>query len=80
MLCNRLKSYTSKVIRLFFTPRGIAASKKITEKWLKKYGFPYHHIEMEKFVAHVYIDDRAINGCNWKKVVKELKRRIYPAR
>ena len=62
---------------VFYTSRN-SCCKKITEKWLKKYGFPYHHIEMEKFVAHVYIDDRAINGCNWKKVVKELKRKDLP--
>ena len=53
-------------------------SKKITKKWLKKHGFPFHHIEMEKFVAHVYIDDRAINGCDWKKVTEELKRKDLP--
>ncbi|GAG34215.1 unnamed protein product, partial [marine sediment metagenome] len=28
--------------------------------------------------AHVYIDDRAINGCDWKKVAKELKRKDLP--
>lgn len=47
-------------------------NEEVTAKWLKKHKFPYHHLEMEKFVAHVYIDDRAINGCDWSKVIKEL--------
>jgi uncharacterized HAD superfamily protein len=62
---------------VFYTSRS-KRSKKATEKWLKRHGFPYHHIEMEKFVAHVYIDDRAINGCNWKEVAKQLKRKDLP--
>lgn len=47
--------------------------RKVTAAWLKKHGFPYHHLEMQKFVAHVYIDDRAINGCDWKQIVKKMK-------
>jgi len=52
--------------------------KKTTEKWLKKHGFPFHHLEMRKFVAHVYIDDRAVNGCSWKQVIKQLQRQDLP--
>ena len=48
--------------------------KKATEKWLKRHGFPFHHLEMRKFVAHIYIDDRAVNGCNWKQVMKQLQK------
>jgi predicted secreted acid phosphatase len=48
--------------------------KKATEVWLKKHGFPFHHLEMRKFVAHVYIDDRAVNGCDWKQVMKQLQK------
>lgn len=47
--------------------------RKSTATWLKKHGFPYHYLEMRKFVAHIYIDDRAINGRDWKHVVKEMK-------
>ena len=54
--------------------------KGVTKRWLKKHGFPFHHIEMEKFVAHIYIDDRAINGCNWKRVMKEIKKPNLPGK
>ncbi len=47
--------------------------RKATAAWLKKHGFPYHHLEMRKFVAHIYIDDRAISGRDWKHVVREMK-------
>ena len=56
------------------------ASKKITQAWLIKHGFPFHHIVMDKFVAHVYIDDRAINGCCWKSVMQELKNPYLPGK
>lgn len=62
---------------VFYTSRDDSC-KTITIKWLKKYGFPFHHIEMKKFVAHVYIDDRAINGCNWKQVTKQLQQPDLP--
>jgi len=55
-------------------------SKEVTRRWLKKYGFPFHYIKMEKFVAHVYIDDRAINGCNWKRVMKAINNPNIPGR
>jgi len=64
---------------VFYTSRN-QGSKAITRKWLKKHGFPFHHIEMEKFVAHVYIDDRAINGCDWKKAMKEIKNLNLPGK
>lgn len=64
---------------VFYSSRD-HGSKEITKKWLQLYGFPFHHIEMEKFVAHVYIDDRAINGCDWKRVMKEIKNPNLPGR
>lgn len=64
---------------VFYSSRD-HGSKEITKKWLQSHGFPFHHIEMEKFVAHVYIDDRAINGCNWKRVMKEIKNPNLPGR
>lgn len=53
-------------------------TRKATEKWLKKHGFPFHHLEMRKFLAHVYIDDRAVNGFNWTHVMKELRKPDFP--
>jgi hypothetical protein len=35
---------------------------------------------MEKFVAHVYIDDRAINGCDWKCAMKEFANHNLPGK
>jgi len=64
---------------VFYSSRNYG-SRKITESWLKKYGFPFHHIEMEKFVAHVYIDDRAINGCSWRHVLNEMKNPNLPGK
>lgn len=64
---------------VFFTSRG-KSNKTISERWLRKHGFPFHHVEMDKFVAHVYIDDRAVNGCDWKRVMKELKNPKLPGR
>lgn len=64
---------------IFYTSRDNGC-KKTTEKWLKKHGFPFHHLEMEKFVAHVYIDDRAINGCDWKRVMKEFRKPNLPGK
>jgi uncharacterized HAD superfamily protein len=55
-------------------------SKAITRKWLKKHGFPFHHIEMGKFLAHVYIDDRAIGSHDWQKVVKEIRNPNLPGK
>lgn len=52
--------------------------KKATEEWLKRHKFPFHHLEMRKFVAHIYIDDRAVNGCDWKQVMKQLQRQDLP--
>jgi uncharacterized HAD superfamily protein len=57
---------------VFYTARN-KASRAVTKKWLTKHGFPFHYIETEKLVAHVYIDDRAINGCDWKRVMKDMK-------
>jgi hydroxymethylpyrimidine pyrophosphatase-like HAD family hydrolase len=53
-------------------------SLAVTKRWLKKCGFPFHHIEMGKFVAHVYIDDRAISGRDWKRAMKEINKKNLP--
>ena len=64
---------------VFYSSRD-HGSKEMTKKWLKKHGFPFHHIEMEKFVAHIYIDDRAINGCDWVRVLREVNKPNLPGK
>jgi len=73
------KLYKAGHIIVFYSSRWYE-SKAVTKKWLKKHGFPFHHIEMNKFVAHVYVDDRAINGCNWKRIMKEIKKPNVPGK
>ncbi len=53
-------------------------TRKVTEEWLEKHGFPFHHLEMRKFLAHVYIDDRAVNGCDWAQVMRQLRKSTLP--
>src|SRR3989338_6700460 len=64
---------------VFYTCRN-NGSKNITKQWLMKYRFPFHHLVMNKFVAHVYIDDRAVNGCCWKDVMKNINKPRLPDR
>jgi uncharacterized HAD superfamily protein len=64
---------------VFYTSRN-RSSMKVTKQWLDLHGFPYHHIEPEKFVAHVYLDDRAIRMDSWKRVMKELKKPNLPGK
>lgn len=66
--------------RIVFHSSRTRGSKKATEKWLKKHGFPFHHVEMRKFLAHVYIDDRAINGRDWKHVLQEMRKPDLPGK
>jgi uncharacterized HAD superfamily protein len=75
-----IKKFHAEGHIIVFHSSRIYGSKKVTEKWLKKHGFPFHHIEMRKFLAHVYIDDRAINGRNWKHVVREIRRADLPGK
>ena len=71
--------YKEGHIIVFHTARNYA-SKQVTQGWLKKHGFPFHHIVMDKFVAHVYVDDRAVNGCSWKRVMRSIKNPKLPGR
>ena len=64
---------------VFYSSRD-NGSKKVTKKWLKKHGFPFHHIVMDKFTAHIYIDDRAIRASNWSYVMQELKKPNLPGK
>lgn len=59
--------------RIVFHSSRLECQRKATEKWLKKHGFPYHHLELRKFAAHRYIDDRAINGRDWKRIMAAIK-------
>ena len=71
--------YKEGHIIVFHTARNYA-SKQVTKRWLVKYGFPFHHIVMDKLIAHVYVDDRAINGCNWKRVMRSIRNPDLPGR
>ena len=71
--------YKEGHIIVFHTSRNYA-SKQVTKRWLIKHGFLFHHIVMDKFVAHVYVDDRAINGCNWKCVMRTMRNPRLPGR
>jgi len=64
---------------VFHTSRD-STSKEVTRKWLEKHGFPFHYIECEKFVAHVYIDDRAINGRDWDKAMLDFNKPNLPGK
>ena len=74
---KKLYSQGHKIV--FYSSRD-HGSKAMTRRWLKMHGFPFHHIEMEKFVAHVYIDDRAINGCDWASVMNEINKPNLPGK
>lgn len=82
-----IKGAVKAVKRLYRSGHTIAfhssrdkESKGVTTRWLKKHDFPFHYLVMEKLVAHVYIDDRAINGCRWKQVMKEFKKTNLPGK
>lgn len=64
---------------VFYSSRD-HGSKEMTKRWLREHALPFNHIEMEKFVAHVYIDDKAINGCDWKRVMKEIRKPNLPGK
>ena len=64
---------------VFYSSRN-HGSKGVTEEWLREHGFPFHQVELEKLVAHVYIDDRAINGCDWDQVMKEIEKPDIPGK
>lgn len=87
MKAKPIKSALDCVKKLYKTGHTIVfhssrnyASKEVTKRWLRKHGFPFHRIIMDKFVAHVYIDDRAINGCDWARVMKEIKKPDLPGK
>lgn len=64
--------------KIVFHSSRTLSSKEATEAWLQKHGFPFHHLEMRKFLAHVYIDDRAIDGRNWNAVMRQIDNAELP--
>lgn len=64
--------------KIVFHSSRTMASKAATEAWLRKHGFPFHHLEMRKFLAHVYIDDRAVDGRDWRNVMKQIDNAKLP--
>lgn len=62
---------------VFYTARRERA-RNVTERWLRKHGFKYHHLFMDKVVGDVYIDDRAINGFEWKDVIERIEEIHFP--
>ena len=64
---------------IFHTSRN-CGSKCVTNRWLIKQGFPFHHLILDKFVAHGYVDDRAINGCSWQRVMKAMRKPNLPGK
>ena len=46
-----------------------------TKKWLDDHGMVYDAIHMGKPIAHVWIDDRAIQFKNWPDTLKSLEER-----
>jgi len=57
---------------IFFTARKERA-RNVTERWLKRYGFKYHSLVLNKLVGNVYIDDRSINGFDWDEVLSRIE-------
>lgn len=75
-----VKKLVSKGHRIVFYTSRDNRSKKVTQQWLKTHGFPFDHIETEKFVAHVYIDDRAISCSSWQHVMRNIENPDLPGR
>lgn len=51
------------------------AELKATKKWLDDHGMVHDAIHMGKPIAHVWIDDRAIQFKNWPDTLKNLEGR-----
>jgi uncharacterized HAD superfamily protein len=57
---------------IYYTARR-EQDRTITVMWLKKNNFPACPLEMEKLIADVYIDDRALKFRSWFKTMQILK-------
>jgi uncharacterized HAD superfamily protein len=69
------KLYDAGHIISFFTSRTTKKHKKITETWLKKHGFKYHNLLMDKPRGGNYhwIDNHPIKTTRYKKSWKGIK-------
>ena len=69
------KLYDKGHIITFFTSRTSKEHKKITETWLKKYGFKYHNLLMNKPRGGNYhwIDNHKVKSTLFKKSWKGIK-------
>ncbi len=56
---------------VIYTARGWA-ELKATKKWLDDHGMQYDAIHMGKPIAHIWIDDRAIQFTSWEETLKKL--------
>lgn len=50
---------------IIYTARGWA-EYRVTKQWLDDHGMSYDAIHMGKPIAHLWIDDRALQFKNWK--------------
>jgi len=57
---------------IFYTARRERA-RDVTERWLKRHGFKYHLLVLNKLVGDVYIDDRSISGFDWNEVLDQIE-------
>ena len=61
---------------IFYTARRERA-RDVTERWLKRHGFKYHLLVLNKLVGDVYIDDRSIKGFDWDEVLDQIEEIEY---
>ncbi len=57
-----------------YTARGWA-EYKATRQWLDDHGMSYDALHMGKPIAHVWIDDRALQFRNWSETLSQLAQR-----
>lgn len=65
----RLKASGHSIV--IYTARGWA-ELKVTKKWLDDHGMAYDAIHMGKPIAHLWIDDRALQFKSWDQALKQI--------
>ena len=71
MLTSNRAMLAPKKTIIIYTARGWA-EYNVTKAWLDDQGMAYDAIHMGKPIAHVWIDDRAIQFKNWKQTLDQL--------
>jgi ribonucleotide monophosphatase NagD (HAD superfamily) len=56
---------------IVYTARGWA-EYNVTKRWLDEHGMTYDALHMGKPIAHVWIDDRAIQFRSWDQALDQL--------